>query len=81
MSQFWLCRKAKVKSGISEDMKQRRYCNAQDMVMFLLALSCRDDSSVAPVSRSKDLDKRFDDCHRSVVPIANCVDLREKLES
>ena len=49
--------------------------------MFLLALSCRDDSSAAPVSRSQDLDKRFDDCHRNVVPIANCVYLKEKLES
>ena len=62
-------------------MKQRRYCNPQDMVMFLLALSCRDDSSAAPVFRGKDLDKRFYDCHKSVVSIANCVDLREKLES
>ena len=62
-------------------MKQRKLCNPEDMVTFLLALCCQDDPPKSAVSRDKDLVNRFDDCHRSVIPIANDVGLRNRLAS
>ena len=61
-------------------MDQRKYCNPGDMVRFLLALCCQRDSLVAPVSRDETLEKRFEDCSRKVIPIANSDELRQRLE-
>jgi len=62
-------------------MRQRKYCDPEDMIRFLLALCCQDDSSTTPVSRDEVLDGRFEDCMREAVPIANSDELREKLDS
>ena len=61
-------------------MEEHEYCSPEDMITFLLALCCRKDSSITPISRDKDLDKRFDDCHRSVIPIANDDELQRRLK-
>jgi len=62
-------------------MRQRKYCDPEDMIRFLLALCCQGDSSTTPVSRDEVLDRRFEDCLREAVPIANSDVLREKLDS
>jgi hypothetical protein len=62
-------------------MNQRKYCNPEDMILFLLALCCQDDSSTTPVSRDETLDKRFEDCSREVISIANSDELRQRLDA
>ena len=63
--------------------------------MFLLALCCQDSRpakpvsrdedpdkcSTTPVTRDEDLEKRFNDCHRSVIPIANDKELQNELQN
>ena len=61
-------------------MKQRKYCNLKDMVQFLLALCCCDDSSTTPNSLDETVKTRFDDCLRSAAKIASSDELKEKLE-
>ena len=77
----FLRRKEYVKRGIAADMQYRKYCNPKDLIQFLLALCCQEDSSTTPVSRGEALDRCFDDCFGNVVPIANSSELVEKLES
>ena len=77
----FLRRKECVKRGIAADMQCRKYCNPKDLIRFLLALCCKDDSLATPVSRDEALDRCFDDCFENVVPIANSGELVEKLES
>jgi len=62
-------------------MVQRKYCNPEDMVRFLLALCCQDHSSTTPISYDKTLDSRFGDCSRKVIPIANSDQLRRRLDT
>jgi hypothetical protein len=61
-------------------MDQRQRCHQKDMVAFLLALCCKNHSA-APVSRNEDLSKQFDSCYESIIPIANDVKLKEKLDN
>ena len=77
----YLFRKQSIKPGVEVDMGQRKYCNPEDMVQFLLALCCQDDSSTAPVSRDETLDKRFGDCLREVIPIADSKELKGRLDA
>jgi len=72
-------RKESVRPGITADMNQRKNCDPEDMIRFLLALCCQDFSSTAPVSHDEALDRRFEDCLREVVPIANSCELRQRL--
>lgn len=87
MSQFFvavltiLSRKEFVEPGITVDMEQRKYCNPEDMIRFLLALCRRGDSSTTPVSRDKVLDRCFEDCLREVIAIANSDELGRKLDN
>ena len=74
-------RKDDVEPSIAVDMEKRKYCNPEDMVLFLLALCCQDDSSTAAVSRDEIINKRFKDCLREVNQIANSPDLWKQLES
>ena len=74
-------RKGLIKPWITVDMKKRKHCSPEDMVQFLLALCCQDDSSTAAVSCDETLDQRYNDCLREVTPIADSPDLRERLES
>ena len=60
-------------------MAQRKYCHPEDMIRFLLALCCQDDSSTAPVSRDEALNTRFGVCLREVTPVANSDEMRQKL--
>jgi len=62
-------------------MGQRKYCNPEDMVRFLLALCCQDDSSMTPVSRDETLDRCFGDCSRQVIPLADSEELRRRLDA
>ena len=77
---FTLFRKDYVKPGITVDMRSRRYCDPKDMILFLLATCCQDDSTATPVSRDKTLDQRFEDCFRTVTPVANCDELKRRLD-
>ena len=77
----YLPRKESVKPGVEVDMGQRKYCNPEDMVQFLLALCCQDDSSTVPISRDEILDKRFGDCLREVIPIADSKELTGRLNA
>jgi len=76
-----LSRKESVTPGIRVDMHQRKQCKPDDMIRFLLALCCRDDSSTTAVSRDEVLDRRFEDCMREAIPIANSDELRRRLVS
>jgi hypothetical protein len=76
-----LFRKESVKAGIKVDMNKRKYCDPEDMIQFLLALCCQDDSSMTPVSRDDTLDKRFEDCLGKVIPVANSDGLRQRLDA
>ena len=62
-------------------MEEHEYCDPEDMVMFLLAICCQGNYSPAHVSRDNLLDERFNACYSSVIPIANCPGLREKLKT
>ena len=62
-------------------MEKRKHCNPEDMVRFLLALCCQDDSSTVAVPRDDTLDKRFKDCLKEVTPIADLPDLQNRLKS
>jgi len=73
-------RKESVKPGVKIDMGQRKYCNPEDMVRFLLALCCQDDSLTTPISRNETLDRRFRDCSGKVIEIANSEELRRRLD-
>ena len=74
-------RKDDVDPSIAVDMEKRKYCNPEDMVLFLLALCCQDDSSTAAVSRDEIISRRFKDCLREVNQIANSPDLWKQLEN
>jgi len=62
-------------------MQQRKHCSPKDMILFLLALCCQDDSSTGPVSRDDALDKCFKECSAKVAPIANLEEMRQKLDT
>jgi hypothetical protein len=62
-------------------MKERKYCNPEDMIMFLLAVCCRGDLLANPARSDKDLNKSFHDCRKSVIPIAKSAALKQKLKS
>ena len=59
-------------------MKERQHCAPKDMILFLLALCCQDDSAT-PVSRNASLDRCFEECLREVTPVASSTTLQEKL--
>ena len=61
-------------------MKQEKLCEPEDMVRFLLAICCQDDSSTTPVSRSNVLDTCFTKCLADVAKIAQSDKLKEKLD-
>ena len=69
-----------MKPGITVDMEQRKYCDPGDMIRFLLALCCQDDSSTTPVSRDEALNTCFGECLREVTPVANSDEMRQKLD-
>ena len=77
---FTLFRKDYVKPGITVDMRPRRYCDPKDMILFLLATCCQDDSKATPVSRDKTLDECFEECFRTVTPVANSDGLKRRLD-
>jgi len=60
-------------------MTPRKYCDPKDMIRFLLALRCQDDSSATPVSRDDALDKCFEECSKKVAPVANLKEMWRKL--
>jgi len=60
-------------------MQQRQTCHPEEMIRFLLALCCQDDSSTTPISRDDVLIERFEDCLRQVIPVANSEEVQEKL--
>jgi hypothetical protein len=62
-------------------MDRRKYRDPEDMIRFLLALCCQDDSSTTPVSRDEVLDGRFEECLREVIPVANSDEMRQKLDN
>jgi len=62
------------------DTQQRGDCDPEDMIRFLLALCCQDDSSTAPVFRDSVLDERFENCLRQVIPVANSKEILGKLD-
>ena len=62
-------------------MDQRKYCDPEDMIRFLLGLCCQDDSSTTPVSCDETLDRCFEDCLRKVIPVANSEELRQRLDA
>ena len=62
-------------------MEQQQYCNLEDMVQFFLTLCCCNDSSTIPDSPDEILETLFNDCLRSVAPIASSGELKERLES
>jgi len=62
-------------------MRQRKPCSPKDMILFLLALCCQDDSSTTPVSRDDALDKCFEECFEKVAPIADMEEMRQKLDT
>jgi hypothetical protein len=76
-----LSRKATVEVGITNDMRQRKYCDPEDIVRFLLALCCQDDSLPTAISHDEVLDTRFDNCLREVIPVANSIEMRRKLDN
>ncbi|KAF9647703.1 hypothetical protein BDM02DRAFT_3270005 [Thelephora ganbajun] len=73
-------RKETVKLGINTDMNQRKYCDPEDMIRFLLALCCQDEPSTTPVARGQVLDDCFEVCWREVIPVANSDELRQRLD-
>ena len=62
-------------------MELRKYCDPKDMIRFLLALCCQDDSSTTPNSGDKALDKQFEDCLEKVNQIAGSDRLRKRLDT
>ena len=68
-----------MKPGIKEDMEQRKHCDPEDMIRFLLALCCQDNSSMTPVSRDEALNTCFGECLRGVTPVANSGEMKLKL--
>ena len=58
-------------------MGQRKYSHPREMTRFLLALCLQDDE---PLDGGEALDKCFEDCRRAVTPIANCEDIKRRLE-
>jgi hypothetical protein len=61
-------------------MLQRRLCEPEDMIRFLLAICCQSDSSTTPVSRDEILDTCYKDCLEKATEIAKCGELKEKLK-
>ena len=61
-------------------MEQRKYCDPEDMIRFLLALCCQDDSSTSPVSRDEVLSTCFGECLREVTLVANSDEMKQKLD-
>jgi len=53
-------------------------CDPTDMVRFLLAFCC-DDNSPNALCDTQALHELFGDCWREVVPVANSAEMREKL--
>ena len=49
------------------------------MVRFFLAFCC-DDNSSDVLRDTQSLSKHFEDCWRKVVPVANSIEMREKLK-
>ena len=62
-------------------MEQQGDCDPEDMIRFLLALCCQDDSSTTPVSRDEVLDRRFEECFRKVIPVADSEEIQQRLNS
>ena len=60
-------------------MQQRQTCHPEEMILFLLALCCQDDSSTTIDSRDGVLIERFEDCLRQVTPVANSEEVQGKL--
>ena len=61
-------------------MKQQKPCNPEDMIRFLLALCCQDDSSTTPVSRNDTLDRCFKECSNKAAQVAQLKEMRQKLD-
>jgi hypothetical protein len=61
-------------------MKQEQYCKPEDMIRFLLAICCQDDSSATPVSRGDVPDARLNEFLNGVAKIAESEELKAKLE-
>jgi hypothetical protein len=76
-----LPRKESVEPGIEVDMRRRKHCDPEAMIRFLLALCCQNDSSTTPVSHDEVLDRRFEDCLREAIPVANSNEMRQRLNN
>ena len=61
-------------------MQQRKTCDTKNMIRFLLALCCQDDSSTAPVLRDDALDRCFEECSEKVIPVVESEEMRQKLD-
>ena len=61
-------------------MKQEKFCEPEDMIRYLLAICCQEDSSTSPISRGDVLDTRFNECLAGVAKIAESEELKGKLE-
>ena len=61
-------------------MEQILYSGSKDMVRFLLAFCCKDNSSTTPVTADEVLGKHFEDCLRKVIPVANSDGMRQRLD-
>ena len=60
-------------------MKQRKYCDLEDMIHYFLTLCCWDYSptdSASPVAASNEL---FEDCVNRATLISNSSELKEML--
>jgi len=60
-------------------MRDPQRCNPMDMVRFLLAFCCTDDSSDA-LCDAEVSNERFRNCWGKVVPVANSKKLKNRLE-
>ena len=60
-------------------MGSAQCCSPTEMVRFLLAFCC-DANSPDALRGTQPLNKRFGDCLREVLPVANSVEMRERLE-
>ena len=62
-------------------MHPQSHCDPEDMILFLLAFCCQDDFTETPISCDEILDRLFEDCFRTVTPVANSEGLRQRLDN
>ena len=63
------------------DMQLRKYCEPKDMIRFLLAFCCQDDSSTIPVSHDDALDECLEECSEKVAQVVDLEEMLQKLDA